>query len=116
MVDIVFIENVGNLVCPASYDLGEDVRVTLVSSTEGDDKPKKYPTMFLTTDLFLVTKTDLLPYVPFSVDKIIAEAKEINPDIESMVLSSLNGEGMDGWCSWLTKQMKLKKGKIGISV
>jgi hydrogenase nickel incorporation protein HypB len=64
--DVLFIENVGNLVCPASYDLGEDYRVTLVSCTEGDDKPKKYPSMFLTTDVMLVTKSDLLPYVPFS--------------------------------------------------
>jgi hydrogenase nickel incorporation protein HypB len=73
-VDVLFIENVGNLVCPASYDLGEDIRVTLVSCTEGDDKPKKYPSMFLTTDIMLVTKSDLLPYVPFSVDAVIKDA------------------------------------------
>ncbi|HQV33750.1 MAG TPA: hydrogenase nickel incorporation protein HypB, partial [Calditrichia bacterium] len=84
-VDILFVENVGNLVCPASYDLGEDVRVTLVSVTEGDDKPKKYPSMFLTTDIMLVTKSDLLPYVPFSVDAVIEDAREVNAGITTFV-------------------------------
>src|SRR6185436_2093627 len=90
-VEILFIENVGNLVCPASYDLGEDIRVTLVSCTEGDDKPKKYPSMFLTTDIMLVTKSDLLPYVPFSVDAIIKDAHEVNSGIKPFILSSLKG-------------------------
>ena len=107
--DVLFIENVGNLVCPASYDLGEDYRVTLVSCTEGDDKPKKYPSMFLTTDVMLVTKSDLLPYVPFSVDAVIKDAHEVNSSIESMVLSSLKGEGMDQWCDWLIEKVKEKK-------
>lgn len=108
-VDILFIENVGNLVCPASYDLGEDIRVTLVSCTEGDDKPKKYPSMFLTTDVMVVTKTDLLPYVPFSVDAVIKDAKEVNANIETFILSGLKGEGMDKWCSWLVKKVNEKK-------
>lgn len=107
--DILFIENVGNLVCPASYDLGEDIRVTLVSSTEGDDKPKKYPSMFLTTDVMLVTKSDLLPYVPFSVDAVIKDAHEVNASIETFVLSSYKGEGMEEWCDWLLKQAQEKK-------
>ena len=107
--DVLFIENVGNLVCPASYDLGEDYRVTLVSCTEGDDKPKKYPSMFLTTDVMLVTKSDLLPYVPFSVEAVIKDAHEVNSSIESMVLSSLKGEGMDQWCDWLIEKVKEKK-------
>lgn len=106
--DILFIENVGNLVCPASYDLGEDIRVTLVSSTEGDDKPKKYPSMFLTTDVMLVTKSDLLPYVPFSVDAVIKDAHEVNAKIETFVLSSYKGQGMDEWCDWLLEQIKEK--------
>src|SRR6476659_5840147 len=104
-VDILFIENVGNLVCPASYDLGEDIRVTLVSVTEGDDKPKKYPSMFLTTDIMLVTKSDLLPYVPFSVDALIKDAHEVNSHIEAFVLSSLKGDGMDEWCEFLIKRV-----------
>jgi hydrogenase nickel incorporation protein HypB len=107
-IDILFIENVGNLVCPASYDLGEDIRVTLVSCTEGDDKPKKYPSMFLTTDIMLVTKSDLLPYGPFSVDAVIKDANEVNSKIESFVLSSLKGDGMDEWCEFLIKKVKDK--------
>ncbi|MEO6221205.1 MAG: hydrogenase nickel incorporation protein HypB [Ginsengibacter sp.] len=110
-VDILFIENVGNLVCPASYDLGEDIRVTLVSCTEGDDKPKKYPSMFLTTDIMLVTKTDLLPYVPFSVDAVVKDAKEVNNNIETFSLSSYKGEGMDEWCDFLLQKLKEKKEK-----
>lgn len=110
-VDILFIENVGNLVCPASYDLGEDIRVTLVSCTEGDDKPKKYPSMFLTTDIMLVTKTDLLPYVPFSVDAVIKDALEVNASIETFTMSSYKGEGMDEWCDFLLKKLKEKKEK-----
>lgn len=108
-VDILFIENVGNLVCPASYDLGEDIRVTLVSCTEGDDKPKKYPSMFLTTDIMVVTKKDLLPYVPFSVDAVIKDAKEVNAGIETFLVSSLKGDGMDEWCVWLLEKVKNKK-------
>ncbi len=108
-IDILFIENVGNLVCPASYDLGEDIRVTLVSCTEGDDKPKKYPSMFLTTDIMVVTKEDLLPYVPFSVDAVIKDAMEVNASIETFLVSSLKGNGMDEWCEWLLKKVKEKK-------
>ena len=112
-IDILFIENVGNLVCPASYDLGEDIRVTLVSCTEGDDKPKKYPSMFLTTDIMVVTKTDLLPYVPFSIDAVIKDAKEVNSSIDTFLLSSLKGDGMDEWCNWLLEKVKEKKGDPG---
>lgn len=108
-VDLLFIENVGNLVCPASYDLGEDIRVTLVSCTEGDDKPKKYPSMFLTTDIMLVTKSDLLPYVPFSVDAVIKDAYEVNGEIKTFLLSSLKGDGMDEWCDWLLEKVQQKK-------
>jgi hydrogenase nickel incorporation protein HypB len=108
-VDVLFIENVGNLVCPASYDLGEDFRVTLVSCTEGDDKPKKYPSMFLTTDLMLVTKSDLLPYVPFSVDAVIKDAHEVNAEIQTILLSAFKGEGMSAWCDWLTEKVIAKK-------
>ena len=114
-IDILFIENVGNLVCPASYDLGEDIRVTLVSCTEGDDKPKKYPSMFLTTDIMVVTKTDLLPYVPFSVDAVLKDAKEVNDKIDIFLLSSYKGDGMDEWCDWLLDKVKEKKENLIMS-
>ena len=108
-VDLLFIENVGNLVCPASYDLGEDYRVTLLASTEGDDKPKKYPRMFLTSELMLVSKADLLPHLPFSVEAAIKDAREVNPDIEALPISSLTGEGIDEWCQWLLDRVAEKK-------
>ncbi|RYF72811.1 MAG: hydrogenase accessory protein HypB [Cytophagaceae bacterium] len=109
-VDLLFIENVGNLVCPAAFDLGEDLRVTLLASTEGDDKPKKYPRMFLTSELMVVSKSDLLPYVPFKVENVIQDARDVNPDIEVLTLSSTTGEGLDAWCDWLLAKVDAKKG------
>lgn len=111
-VDLLFIENVGNLVCPAAFDLGEDLRVTVLASTEGDDKPKKYPRMFLTSELLIVSKADLLPYVPFSVEAAAKDAREVNPDIEVMSISSLKGDGMDEWCNWLMQKVQEKKGVL----
>ena len=108
-VDVLFIENVGNLVCPAAFDLGEDYRVTVISVTEGDDKPKKYPRMFLTSELMLVSKADLLPYVPFSLDAITQDARDINADLEVITISSLKGEGLEQWCDWLKNKVKEKK-------
>lgn len=108
-LDILFIENVGNLVCPASFDLGEDYRVTLIATTEGDDKPRKYPKMFLTSELMIVSKCDLLPYVPFSVPALVADAHEVNANLEVIELSSLNGNGLDTWCDWLTDRVMEKK-------
>lgn len=108
-LDLLFIENVGNLVCPAAFDLGEDYRVTLIASTEGDDKPKKYPRMFLTSELMLVSKADLLPYVPFSVEAVTQDARDINPNLEVIAISSLNGQGIDEWCEWLLQKVKEKK-------
>lgn len=108
-VDLLFIENVGNLLCPSAFDLGEDYRVTLLASTEGDDKPKKYPRMFLTSELMLVSKADLLPYVPFSVEAVTKDAREVNPNLEVMTISTLNGDGIDEWCNWLKEKVKLKK-------
>lgn len=110
-VDLLIIENVGNLVCPSAFDLGEDYRVTLLASTEGDDKPKKYPRMFLTSELMLVSKADLLPYVPFSVEAAIKDAREVNPDLSAMQVSTLSGEGIDEWCSWLEEKVKEKKAR-----
>ncbi|HMQ47154.1 MAG TPA: hydrogenase nickel incorporation protein HypB [Saprospiraceae bacterium] len=107
--DLLIIENVGNLVCPAAFDLGEDYRVTLLATTEGDDKPKKYPRMFLTSELMLISKADLLPYLPFSVEAAVQDARDINPDIEILQLSSTNGTGIDAWCDWLLEKVSEKK-------
>jgi hydrogenase nickel incorporation protein HypB len=101
---VLFIENVGNLVCPASFDLGEAHKVVVLSVTEGDDKPLKYPDMFLAADLCLVTKSDLLPYVPFDADRAIANARRINPRLECLVLSTLKGDGFDAWVDWLDRE------------
>lgn len=108
-VELLIVENVGNLVCPASFDLGEDYRVTLIATTEGDDKPKKYPRMFLTSELMLVSKVDLLPYLPFSVDAVVADARDINPKIAVINVSSTSGEGIEEWCDWLLNKVKEKK-------
>lgn len=109
-IDLLFIENVGNLVCPSSFDLGEDYRVTLMATTEGDDKPKKYPKMFLTSDMMLVSKADLLPYLPFSVDAVVKDAREVNHEIEVLQISALKDEGIDEWCDWLLEKIAQKKG------
>ncbi|MGE4351570.1 MAG: hydrogenase nickel incorporation protein HypB [Bdellovibrionales bacterium] len=103
---VAFIENVGNLVCPASFDLGEDAKVVLLSTTEGDDKPLKYPHMFAASKLMLLTKIDLLPYVPFDVERCIGYARQVSPDIEVIQLSSTTGEGMDAWYNWIEAHKK----------
>lgn len=109
VVDLLFIENVGNLVCPAAFDLGEDFRVTLLATTEGDDKPKKYPRMFLSSELLLISKADLLPYLPFNVEAAIKDAREVNPDLEVITISTTGGDGIDEWCSWLIQKVAEKK-------
>jgi len=101
---ILFIENVGNLVCPALFDLGEFKRVVVISVTEGDDKPLKYPYMFQTSHLCLINKSDLLPYVDFDTEKTIKYALSINPKLEFITVSAKTGEGMDLWYEWLSKQ------------
>jgi hydrogenase nickel incorporation protein HypB len=98
---LLMIENVGNLVCPALFDLGESARVVVVSVTEGDDKPLKYPHMFRAGQLLLINKMDLLPYVRFDVAKCIDHARRINPEIEILTLSAETGEGMGDWYDWL---------------
>lgn len=103
---MLMIENVGNLVCPALFDLGEACKVVVLSVTEGDDKPAKYPHMFRAAQLMLLNKTDLLPYVRFDVERCIAYAREINPEIEVITLSALTGEGMKDWYDWLRNRMK----------
>ncbi|TLV21931.1 hydrogenase nickel incorporation protein HypB [Klebsiella indica] len=101
---ILFIENVGNLVCPADFDLGERHKVAVLSVTEGEDKPLKYPHMFAAASLMLLNKVDLLPYLTFDVEKCLACAREVNPDIDIILLSATHGEGMDQWLNWLEAQ------------
>jgi hydrogenase nickel incorporation protein HypB len=98
---LVFVENVGNLVCPALFDLGENRRVVVISVTEGDDKPLKYPHMFAAADLVVVNKTDLLPYVDFDLDRCEADARKLNRGLEMIPLSVRNGENLDAWYAWL---------------
>lgn len=100
---IVFIENVGNLVCPAMFDLGEFRRVVIISVTEGDDKPIKYPDMFHSADLCIINKTDLLPYVPFDIQKAKEYALQVNPHLEFIELSAYKEEGLSGWFEWIEK-------------
>ncbi|NVK19682.1 MAG: hydrogenase nickel incorporation protein HypB [Methylocystaceae bacterium] len=98
---VLFIENVGNLVCPAGFDLGEAHKVAILSVTEGEDKPIKYPDMFAAADIMILTKIDLLPYLNFDVDTCIDYAKRVNPDLKVFQLSSTNGEGLDDWYEWI---------------
>ena len=104
---ILFIENVGNLVCPALFDLGETQRVVLLSVTEGDNKPLKYPDMFRKADLLVLTKIDLLPYVEFSTDKCIEYVRRINPSIQALSLSATTGAGLATWYEWLKSPQKM---------
>lgn len=98
---LLFIENIGNLVCPALFDLGQAYKVVILSVTEGDNKPLKYPDMFHAADLMLLTKTDLLPYVTFNVEQCMTYAQQVNPAIKILSLSANSGEGLDKWYAWL---------------
>jgi hydrogenase nickel incorporation protein HypB len=100
---ILMIENVGNLVCPSMFDLGESKRVVIISTTEGEDKPIKYPDMFHSSDICIINKIDLLPYLNFDMDKLKLHAKQINPKLEFFEISATTGEGMDVWYEWLRK-------------
>jgi hydrogenase nickel incorporation protein HypB len=100
---LLFIENVGNLVCPAMFDLGEKAKVAILSVTEGEDKPLKYPHMFKASEIMLLNKIDLLPYLNFDVEKCVAYAREVNPKIEILQVSATTGEGMAKWYDWLRK-------------
>jgi hydrogenase nickel incorporation protein HypB len=104
--DILFIEDVGNLVCPASHDLGEHLRVVLVSATEGDDKPGKYPKAFRTSDVLVITKVDLLPYVPFSVKQAETDARRVQPALKIFTLSAQKGDGVAEWCAFLEQELE----------
>ncbi|EPT7056210.1 hydrogenase nickel incorporation protein HypB [Cronobacter sakazakii] len=101
---VLFIENVGNLVCPAGFDLGERHKVAVLSVTEGEDKPLKYPHMFAAASLMLLNKIDLLPYLNFDVEKCMAYAREVNPNITILLVSATRGDGMRAWLAWLEEQ------------
>jgi hydrogenase nickel incorporation protein HypB len=98
---VLFVENVGNLVCPALFDLGEDYRVVIMSVTEGPDKPRKYPHMFATADLVLLNKIDLLPYLSFDMDAFLSDARTVNPHVQVLQLSATTGAGVQDWYGWL---------------
>ena len=111
---IVMIENVGNLVCPALFDLGESARVVIVSVAEGDDKPIKYPDLFHAADLMLVNKVDLLPHVDFDVDGAIGWARRVQPGIGVMRVSARTGEGFDAWLSWLERGVERARTRAAV--
>jgi hydrogenase nickel incorporation protein HypB len=111
-IDFLFIENVGNLVCPAAYDLGEELRCVLLSSPEGDDKPAKYPQAFLSADCLVLTKADLVPYLPFDPAKAAAEALSIKPGLRVFTVSALRGDGVDALVAYLVDALEgLRSGR-----
>lgn len=106
--DFLFIEDIGNLICPASHDLGEHLRIVLLSTTEGDDKPGKYPKMFRSSDVVVISKTDLLPYVPFSVENAKQDALQIQPRLSFFELSASQQQGIDEWTNFLIAQREAR--------
>ena len=104
-LDVVIIENVGNLVCPANYDLGEALKVVVLSTTEGDDKPLKYPAMFVNASVLVINKIDLLPYVPCDIHALRRNALSVNPALKIFETSCTTGQGVAGWCAWLASQV-----------
>jgi len=108
--NIIFIENVGNLVCPAAYDLGEDMKIVIASTTEGDDKPLKYPRMFLNASVLLINKIDLVPYLNCNVETLRQNALQINPSLKIFELSCTSGAGIKEWCDWLESNSIARSG------
>lgn len=104
-VDLAFLENIGNLICPAEYATGASRNVMILSVPEGDDKPLKYPLMFQTSDVLIITKTDTLPYFTFDIDRCIERVRRLNPEIEIYPVSAKTGEGMDTWENWLRREI-----------
>jgi hydrogenase nickel incorporation protein HypB len=105
-IDLLFIENVGNLVCPSSYDLGEAAKIVMLSVTEGEDKPLKYPSIFFKSELLVLNKVDLLPYVPFNIVSAEENARRINPGIEIVRVSCTTGDGLAEWMTWLDRKQR----------
>jgi hydrogenase nickel incorporation protein HypB len=103
-LDLLIVENVGNLVCPSSYDLGEAAKIVLLSVTEGEDKPLKYPSIFFKSELLVLTKTDLLPYVPFDAAAAVENARRVHAEMEVVKVSCLTGHGMQEWLQWLERR------------
>ena len=108
-LDLLFIENVGNLVCPSSYDLGEAAKIVLLSVTEGEDKPLKYPSIFFKSELVIITKTDLLPYVPFDLQKAEENARKAHPGVEIVRVSCTGSDGVNDWLQWLERKKKASR-------
>jgi hydrogenase nickel incorporation protein HypB len=106
-LDILFIENVGNLICPAGFDLGENAKIVVLSVTEGEDKPLKYPNIFVRADLLILNKIDLLPHVPVDADLVVRNARRVHPGLDVVMTSCLTGDGIDEWISWL--ELRLRK-------
>lgn len=109
LMDLLVVENVGNLVCPAEFKIGEDYKIMILSVTEGDDKPSKYPLMFHESRVLLINKIDLLPYVDCSLEKIKADSLKINPDMTIFQISCKTGEGLEGWYNWLRERVKVSQ-------
>ncbi|MFH1502297.1 MAG: hydrogenase nickel incorporation protein HypB [Candidatus Eisenbacteria bacterium] len=109
--DVLFIENVGNLICPSTYDLGEDAKVVLLSTTEGDDKPMKYPAIFHESSVAVINKIDLLPYVPYNVERAEREIRVLNSACDIVRVSALKGTGMDEWIGWILARLSEKRGE-----
>ncbi len=117
--DLVLVENVGNLVCPAEFEVGEHVKVALLSVTEGEDKPLKYPIMFREADCLLITKTDLAPYVDADLSQIEANVRQINPTVKIIAVSAKTGEGLDAWYAWVkatVQTLNLRRDAIPLAV
>ena len=108
-LDLLIIENVGNLVCPSEYDLGQDANIILLSVTEGDDKPLKYPSMFFTGDIFIINKVDLAPYVDFNIEKAVSNAKKIKSTLEDFIISCKTGVGLEKVIDWFERGILAKK-------
>ncbi|HSG81862.1 MAG TPA: hydrogenase nickel incorporation protein HypB [Gemmatimonadota bacterium] len=108
-LDLLFIENVGNLVCPSSFDLGESMKVVLMSVTEGEDKPLKYPAAFRRASALILTKMDLVPHLQFSVESAVENARSINPELRVFMTSSYTGAGLSEWTGWLSEQVEERK-------
>ena len=110
-LDVIFVENIGNLVCPAEFNIGEDLRVAILSIPEGDDKVEKYPLMFSTTDALVLNKFDMLPYFDFDVERVEKNEKDANPDALIFKASNKTGDGLDELISWLSAKISKKTGK-----
>jgi hydrogenase nickel incorporation protein HypB len=104
-IDLVLVENVGNLVCPAEFEVGEHLKVALLSITEGEDKPLKYPVMFQAADCLLITKIDLAPYLDVDLDRIVANVRQMNPQVTIIAVSAKTGEGLETWFDWVRSQI-----------